>query len=71
MATLNGNSNGNGNSSGRWKLRREQILLAAGLLIAFGEFVNAEILGGAFHGEFLLLATAFCGAAVTQWGDRK
>lgn len=53
------------------KISREAILLTAGLIIAAVELIHAEILGGVFHYEFLILAAALCGVSITQWGDRQ
>lgn len=63
--------NGRNGNGGRWKIRREQLLLAAGLLLIMSEFINAEIRGGTFHVEFLLVGGALCGISITQWADRK
>jgi hypothetical protein len=35
------------------------------------ETVNAELLSGTFHLEFLLAGLALCGVSIAQWGDRK
>jgi hypothetical protein len=49
---------------------RENILLALGILIIGGSFINSEVLGRTFHYEFLLLGGALCGVGVAQLGDR-
>lgn len=64
-------SNGNGNGAKRWKAQREKILFFCGLAIIGFELINAELLGGVFHPEFLLAGAALCGISITNWGDRK
>jgi hypothetical protein len=59
---------GNGNG---WKNTKEKILMFAGLGIISTEMVNAEMLGGVFHIEFLIAGLALCGVSIAQWGDRK
>ena len=56
---------------GGWSLTRQKILMFAGLLLVGAEFVNAEILAGTFHLEFLLGGLALCGVSITQWGDKR
>lgn len=48
-----------------------KILLIGGLTLIALEFINAEILGRTFHGEFLLAGTTLIGAAITQWKEQK
>lgn len=55
----------------RWRLTREKLLMFCGLALICAEFVNAEILGGSFHYEFLIGGLALCGISVAQWGDKK
>ncbi len=53
-----------------WKLTREKILMFSGLALIAAEFVNAELFGGTFHIEFLLIGGALCGVSISRWGDR-
>jgi hypothetical protein len=50
---------------------RENILMAVGVAIVLGSFVNSEVLGRTFHYEFLVLGAMFCGVSITQWGDKN
>lgn len=61
-------TNGNGSKS---KFTRQNILFVMGIVIALASWINADLLGNTFHVEFLLLAAAFCGVSITQWGDKK
>jgi hypothetical protein len=56
---------------GAWTVTKEKILMFSGLLLIGGEFVNGEILGRTFHGEFLLAGAALCGVSIASWGDKK
>ena len=61
----------NGNGDTKWRLLREKILMFSGLTLIGSSFVNSEIVGGAFHYEFLIAGLALCGISIAQWGDRK
>lgn len=58
------------NGASAWRLTREKILMALGVLVISGEFVNAELRGGTFHMEFLFTGLALCGISIAQWGDK-
>lgn len=55
----------------RWWCTREGILMASGLAIILAEFINAEVVGGSFHYEFLIVGVSLCGVSITQWKDRS
>lgn len=59
----------NGRKSG-WSLK-EKLLTISGLLLIGAEFINAEVLGGIFHPEFLLAGITLCGAAIAIRGDKE
>lgn len=61
------------NETGRtkWQLTKEKILMWSGLVLIAAEFVNSEVLGRSFHGEFLLAGAALCGVSIASWGDKK
>lgn len=52
-------------------LTRENILFTLGIGIIVGEFFLSEVLGRAFHYEFLLAGLALCGVGITQLADRR
>jgi hypothetical protein len=54
----------------KWGLR-EKILMCFGLGLIALEEVNAEILSGTFHYEFLIAGLALCGISIAQWGDKR
>lgn len=54
-----------------WQLTKEKILMCSGLMLIGAEFINGEILGRTFHGEFLLAGAALCGVSIASWGDKK
>lgn len=61
----------NGNGRSKWALTKDKILLSAGLVLIALEFINAEILGREFHGDFLLVGCSLCGISAAVWADRK
>lgn len=50
---------------------RETIVFWLGVIICVAEFIHAEVLGGTFHYEFLVLGAAFCGISLAQGADRR
>lgn len=50
---------------------KENVLFILGIAIIVFELISAEVLGHAYHYEFLLLGAALCGVAGTQLGDRS
>lgn len=66
---MTGKHDTNGRST--WQLTKEKILMWSGLVLIGAEFVNSEVLGRSFHGEFLLAGAALCGVSIASWGDKK
>lgn len=59
----------NGRKSG-WSLK-EKLLTFFGMTLIGAEFINAEVLSGTFHPEFLLAGITLCGAAIALRGDKN
>jgi hypothetical protein len=58
----------NGNGDRQWRLTKEKILMAVGVALMFGTFVDSQFLQHPFHFEYLVAGMACCGVAITTWG---
>lgn len=64
-------SNGDNGDQQRWRLTKEKVLMRSGLTLIAAEFINAEIISGTFHLEFVIAGCALCGISLAQGLDRK
>lgn len=71
QSPLSGYMDNDPNKKKESKWNRANVLMAVGLVILFASWVNSEALGNTFHFEYLVVAAAFCGVSITQWGDKK
>jgi len=62
--------NGHRDDEGRWKLQKDKILLASGLVLIGATFVSYVVIREVRY-EFLMTGLALCGLGIAQWGDRK
>jgi len=63
--------NPDGLGASKVSLTWDNALKIAGLVIIGFEAINAEILSGTFHPEFLLCGLALCGIGIAQGIDRS
>jgi hypothetical protein len=65
------NSGVSTNGHKQWLLKRDKILLGAGLVVIAATFIVTEFLSGPFHIEYLFVGTTLCGIGLAQGFDRS
>jgi glucose dehydrogenase len=58
------------NGDKKWKRKREQILMSAGLMLLAASFV-LYALRGVSNWYFILAGLLLCGISIAQYGDNK